>query len=171
MGPRRESNGERVIEWFRRVPWWIGPVVAAVVYLGWGVAAPRLVADSGNPIEASPNDKSLKVNPTFLLVALAKAGRVAAPIFAIGFLMLWAGGMLGKLLVKPEASPQVTDDRRREKSKSPVSTGHPSVPACPDCGQPMSLRTARKGEKAGQQFWGCPGYPKCRGTRPLDAVP
>ena len=25
------------------------------------------------------------------------------------------------------------------------------------------LRTARRGRFAGQQFWGCPGYPNCRG--------
>jgi len=27
----------------------------------------------------------------------------------------------------------------------------------------MALRTARKGCKEGQQFWGCTGYPECRG--------
>lgn len=31
----------------------------------------------------------------------------------------------------------------------------------------MLLRTARKGLKTGQQFWGCSGYPDCRETRPL----
>ena len=28
--------------------------------------------------------------------------------------------------------------------------------------------TARKGGNAGSQFWGCCGYPKCKGVRPLD---
>lgn len=33
---------------------------------------------------------------------------------------------------------------------------------CPRCGSKLVLRTAKKGENAGQQFWGCSGFPKCR---------
>ena len=40
-------------------------------------------------------------------------------------------------------------------------------PACPACGKPMRLRTARTGARAGEGFWGCSGYPDCRGTRAL----
>ncbi|WP_323912167.1 nuclease-related domain-containing protein [Aeromonas caviae] len=36
-------------------------------------------------------------------------------------------------------------------------------PACPRCGNLMVLRTASRGEHKGTQFWGCSGYPKCRG--------
>lgn len=35
-------------------------------------------------------------------------------------------------------------------------------PTCPKCGSEMILRTARKGNNQGQQFWGCPNYPHCR---------
>ena len=38
---------------------------------------------------------------------------------------------------------------------------------CPKCGVPMVVRTAKQGDKAGQQFLGCPNYPKCRETSPL----
>lgn len=38
-----------------------------------------------------------------------------------------------------------------------------AAPACPKCGSPMVMRTARKGANAGGQFWGCPRYPECRG--------
>ena len=31
----------------------------------------------------------------------------------------------------------------------------------------MVLRTARKGKNQGNQFWGCPTFPKCRGIVPL----
>jgi predicted RNA-binding Zn-ribbon protein involved in translation (DUF1610 family) len=34
--------------------------------------------------------------------------------------------------------------------------------ACPKCGRPMVLRTAKSGENQGNQFWGCSGFPKCR---------
>jgi restriction system protein len=40
--------------------------------------------------------------------------------------------------------------------------------ACPLCGKPMALRTARKGPNAGSQFWGCSGYPECKETKRLD---
>jgi len=37
-----------------------------------------------------------------------------------------------------------------------------SPPVCPRCGESMVLRTSRKD---GSRFWGCPGYPRCGGTR------
>ena len=40
-----------------------------------------------------------------------------------------------------------------------------SAPECPACGSAMVLRVAKKGPKAGSQFWGCPRFPQCRGTR------
>ena len=33
---------------------------------------------------------------------------------------------------------------------------------CPRCGSPLVLRTTKKGENAGKQFWGCSAFPKCR---------
>lgn len=39
------------------------------------------------------------------------------------------------------------------------------APCCPDCAEVMVLRTAKRGASEGQQFWGCPRYPACRGTR------
>lgn len=40
---------------------------------------------------------------------------------------------------------------------------------CPKCGRPMVLRTARKGGRAGEKFWGCSGFPQCRGVRAHNA--
>jgi hypothetical protein len=34
---------------------------------------------------------------------------------------------------------------------------------CPRCGKKMVLRTAKTGANAGKQFWGCTGFPQCRG--------
>lgn len=34
---------------------------------------------------------------------------------------------------------------------------------CPKCGNSMVLRTAKSGVNAGNQFWGCSQFPKCRG--------
>jgi restriction system protein len=43
----------------------------------------------------------------------------------------------------------------RERTKEPS-------PECPQCGQSMRRRTSAKGD-----FWGCTGFPECRGTRPI----
>lgn len=42
-----------------------------------------------------------------------------------------------------------------------------AAPACPECGRPMRRRMAGKGSHAGRGFWGCSGYPVCRGTAEL----
>ena len=36
----------------------------------------------------------------------------------------------------------------------------PSSPKCQDCGAELTLKTARKGSRAGQQFLGCPNWSK-----------
>jgi len=38
----------------------------------------------------------------------------------------------------------------------------PQSPVCPKCGIPMVSRTAAKGKNAGNQFWGCSNYPRCK---------
>ena len=35
-------------------------------------------------------------------------------------------------------------------------------PICPECGSKMVLRTAKQGKFAGNQFWGCTSFPKCK---------
>lgn len=39
-------------------------------------------------------------------------------------------------------------------------------PLCPRCGNQMVLRTAKRGDNKGNQFWGCSGYSACRGITP-----
>ena len=38
------------------------------------------------------------------------------------------------------------------------------APHCTKCGAQMVLRTAQRGNHAGEQFYGCPNFPKCRET-------
>jgi restriction system protein len=49
------------------------------------------------------------------------------------------------------------------------SAGAPATaaPSCPICRKAMVLRTAKRGANAGKEFWGCSGYPSCKGTRPI----
>ena len=48
---------------------------------------------------------------------------------------------------------------------SPSATAHPN---CPTCGSVMVRRTAKQGINAGNLFWGCSMYPKCRGVVPIN---
>jgi restriction system protein len=53
----------------------------------------------------------------------------------------------------------------REAPVPPADTTAREVPSCPQCGSAMLLRTARRGSKVGQSFWGCTRFPDCRGTK------
>ena len=62
------------------------------------------------------------------------------------------------------------DERRRQKgARSDRTDPTDHTPTCPACGKLMVLRTARQGKQSGSQFWGCSGYPECKGTRPVEA--
>jgi restriction system protein len=56
---------------------------------------------------------------------------------------------------------------RRNQTDQSNPSDKPAAPNCPQCGQPLVLRTAKQGPKAGSQFWGCSAYPNCKGTLPL----
>lgn len=36
---------------------------------------------------------------------------------------------------------------------------------CPECSSPMVVRTAQRGDNAGNPFWGCSTYPKCTAVK------
>jgi len=55
-----------------------------------------------------------------------------------------------------QSTPVVSQDT------APKETPARQTPTCPKCGIPMVQRTARRGNTPGQQFWGCPNYPRCR---------
>lgn len=57
----------------------------------------------------------------------------------------------------------------RKRSLSDRSDKSDEAPECRNCGKLMMLRTARKGAKAGQPFWGCTGFPDCKGAMPVQA--
>jgi four helix bundle suffix protein len=69
------------------------------------------------------------------------------------------------------ASPCSRADRSdlSDRLESSAQSAPAPPPACPRCGKPMVRRTARKGPRAGEVFWGCSAYPDCTGTRPADS--
>ena len=57
-----------------------------------------------------------------------------------------------------KSSPRM---EKASKDKSILENPTKLEKICPKCGKPLVLRTARKGENSGNQFWGCSGFPKC----------
>lgn len=64
------------------------------------------------------------------------------------------------------ATARLAERRKQDQPDRTDQSDH--IPKCPLCGKLLALRTARNGPRAGSQFWGCTGYPNCKGTRPLD---
>lgn len=76
------------------------------------------------------------------------------------------GGGYGERL----AAARLEKRRKQQGSRSDPSDRtdwSEESPTCSACGKAMVLRTARKGPKAGSQFWGCSGYPECKVTVPV----
>jgi len=59
-----------------------------------------------------------------------------------------------------------TAETKREHLAS-LKERHGSTTTCPKCGAEMVLRRTKRGEKAGQQFYGCGNFPTCRFVRPV----
>ena len=47
------------------------------------------------------------------------------------------------------------------------ATNSSGNPTCPNCGSSMVKRLAKRGRNAGNYFWGCSRYPRCKGTRSI----
>jgi hypothetical protein len=66
----------------------------------------------------------------------------------------------------PATNDHLNNGQCNQQSNGSSGNGEKSVvissPACPKCGSEMKLRTAKKGDNQGQQFWGCSNFPRCR---------
>ena len=76
--------------------------------------------------------------------------------------------------IKLVDGPRLLELVRQVQNRVPTSNNQTSAttepdetPFCPACGKVMVPRTARRGQNAGNKFWGCPDYPGCKGTRQL----
>ncbi len=70
-------------------------------------------------------------------------------------------------VMTPSSSVQSPSPSQATAVVPDASTSSVTGPRCPKCGQQMALRTAKQGRKAGQNFWGCTGYPDCKETARL----
>ncbi len=69
-------------------------------------------------------------------------------------------GMVAPDLPVPTSAPKPEAPAVVQAPMAPTVSAPPTAPACPRCGKTMLLRTAKQG---GNQFWGCPAFPGCRG--------
>lgn len=73
---------------------------------------------------------------------------------------LYNGEELWNLIkdVQTQSNPSILTETTTPETKTTL---------CPLCQTPMILRTAKKGNNAGNNFWGCTHYPQCKGTRQI----
>lgn len=87
-----------------------------------------------------------------------------AEAFADGRNIRLVGGQQLHALVRKAHGKDPVGSRGRADGQPAT----PTTPPCPVCGKAMVRRMARVGSKAGGSFWGCSGYPQCRGTRTIE---
>lgn len=76
------------------------------------------------------------------------------------------GGGYSEQLAKARMAERRKKDQS-DRTDQVDQTDLKKIPMCRLCGGLMSLRTAKGGKNPGSQFWGCVGYPICKGTSPL----
>lgn len=107
------------------------------------------------------------------IVAISGEYTEEAKFFARGKpLELLNGPALFRLVSKVKVGPvlKVSEPVLTQKDKDIYATRKETSGApgpCPECGSEMVRRVAKRGVSAGNNFWGCSLYPKCRGTRPV----
>jgi len=67
------------------------------------------------------------------------------------------GNQLADLIKSVQANPTY--------SPAEINKSQETANLCPDCGGELVLRVARHGKNAGNKFWGCSNFPKCKFTK------
>ena len=148
----RPKATEGILDFASRLPWWLSVALAVISYL-----VLRAVATSPLPVIESSRD----VGIAFLPIAIR--GVATALQYVLPLLLVVAAIFSG-----------IQSSRQRKISEQGLSMPGPEkassvndAPSCPKCNALMVKRRARRGDNAGEIFWGCTNYPDCKGTRPL----
>jgi len=64
---------------------------------------------------------------------------------------------------------EIVEKKQQQPVTKPILQNTENV--CPKCGEAMVLRTAKRGDNQGKQFWGCSGFPKCKTVRQISIDP
>ena len=155
----RASLGELLLDYEdflrqRRLPQWDKDSPEAVaVRRGYKSSDKSDLSDPSDPYRLSKASAEVAANTLLCLINQASA-LLRNQIRRLEKDFLEYGGLRERM----------TRARLENRSK-----GHAeAVPNCPLCGKPMLRRIARVGAHAGSSFWGCEGYPECRGIRTIE---
>ena len=86
--------------------------------------------------------------------------------FAMGRNVTLVDGPGLQLLIRQATAARAGSANKATGSHAAAQTAAPfPAPPCPICSSPMVRRTAKRGGSSGSVFWGCGGFPACRGTR------
>jgi hypothetical protein len=156
MARRKKSTGADVFfDLVSRLPWWACISIAGVGYF----VLHKIATSPLGPIV--PGRVGETIYPA-LFHSLAAVGQYIVPILFV------AAGIVSFIRNK---SSKVTDEQSslqqtKARPTRAVSTPAPAV-TCPKCGDPMVQRSAKQGANAGNKFWGCTNYPRCKGIRAI----
>ena len=75
------------------------------------------------------------------------------------------GSILTAMIKKTHGMTSNKVDRAKKNVLESTPSTTTAEPSCPQCGNAMVKRVARKGANSGKNFWGCVEFPRCRGMR------
>jgi restriction system protein len=77
----------------------------------------------------------------------------------------WTHGKNLTLVDGSELAQMITSIQKAEPTQTHAVVSESKT--CTSCGRPMVQRVAKKGQFAGEAFWGCTGYPQCHHMEPI----
>ena len=162
MGRRHSNILQGIVGIGGRLPWWATLLLALAAWAllhQLAVSQPDTAADSGETLSNAVPD------------ALRQVALYAQ--YIVPWVLL--AGMFASLIRRAAREqlsdrPPVQDDRSWavQFEGSEREQAWPEEPVCPRCMGRMVRRTKR-GQNAGQAFWGCSRFPACHGTREMAA--
>jgi len=75
---------------------------------------------------------------------------------------------LKPFLPGPKSLEALPSQENAWQPQEKISKSDEAPPKCPKCGVLMVLRVASQGKRKGNQFYGCPNFPKCRQILPIN---
>ena len=172
---KQASPAEDLTDLVSLLPWWAGVVLALVFYIVLHrVAAQQVIASAapgqiGNVVRELYGVMAAKGAAGGFVVTSGRFTEEATHFASGRNVQLIDGPKLHGLIRQVQAvrdQSQGSGASVAPMREQAVSTPA-AVPMCPACAKSMVKRTAKRGANAGGEFWGCTGYPACKGVRRL----
>jgi predicted RNA-binding Zn-ribbon protein involved in translation (DUF1610 family) len=161
MARRNKSSVfEDIIHLIAKLPWWAGLLIALISYLWLHSIAIKPIPNATLGIHHMGNVVASQIWLTF-----ATFLQYIIPICSLIGAATSAYYKATNKTFNKEFKEPLHRKTYQQKNASENLRKLQSSTECPQCGSAMVKRTAKKGINAGESFWGCTGYPKCKGTR------